>query len=82
MEDVSRCMTFSTCQKTTKRTTKLKACWDTMGKLVYNKESRLFCKQKYGIEVCYDLGECKCGELYLERGHLSYPHTCWLCSAE
>jgi len=81
MEDVSSCTAFSTCQKADKKTTKLKACWDTMNKLKYNKETKLFCKEAFGLVICYDLGECKCGELYLEKGQLSYPFTCWLCSA-
>jgi hypothetical protein len=79
MEDISSCTAFSTCQKADRKTTKLKACWDTMNKLEYDTETKLFCKEAYSIVVCYDLGECECGELYLEKGHLSYPFTCWLC---
>ncbi len=78
-EDKAMCTAFSTCQKDTKKTKKLKACWETLGKLEYDKESRLFCKEKFGIKICYDLGECECGEVYLEKGQLSYPFKCWLC---
>lgn len=73
------CQAFSTCQKTTSETTKIKACWDNLAKLTFDPETKLFCKEKFGLKVCYDMGECECGEIYLEREKLSFPLVCWLC---
>ena len=82
MDKVSECTAFSTCQKSTTTTLKLKACWDNMNKLEYDPETKLFCKEKFGVKICYDMGECPCGEVYLERDELSLPLICWLCSTE
>ena len=76
------CPTFSTCQKTTHRTEKIKACWDNLSKLTYDTETKLFCKERFGIKVCYDMGECSCGEIYLERERLTRPLLCWFCDTE
>ncbi len=81
MDDASKCLTFSTCQKATKVTHKLKACWDNLSKLTYDRDTNLFCKEKFGIKVCYDMGECACGEIYLERDKLTRPPQCWLCDS-
>lgn len=76
------CHAFSTCQSGIKKSQKLKACWDNMNQLTYDKSTGLFCKEKFGIKVCYDMGECPCGEIYLERDRLTTPLLCWFCSAE
>lgn len=73
------CPTFSTCQKETKQTVKIKACWDNLSELTFDPETKLFCKEKFGIKVCYEMGECECGEIYLEKGKLSFPLVCWFC---
>lgn len=74
------CNTYSTCQKADKKVTKLKACWDNLNKLTYDPIRKRFCKERFGIKVCYEMGECECGEIYLEKGRLTRPFTCWLCS--
>jgi hypothetical protein len=79
MNEPSKCLTFSTCQKATKHTEKIKACWDNLGKLTFDPETKLFCKEKFGITICYDMGECECGEIYLEKERLTRPFVCWLC---
>lgn len=76
------CPTFSTCQKATSRSIKLKACWDNLNKLRYDPELKLFCKEAFGVKICYDMGECPCGEVYLERDRLTTPLRCWFCDTK
>lgn len=76
------CPSFSTCQKATQKSIKLKACWDNLNKLQYDTELKLFCKEVFGVKVCYDMGECSCGEVYLERDRLTTPFLCWFCDTK
>jgi len=66
------CNTFSTCPKYNEEELKefqrIKACWDNVGDIKYDKETGCFYKLEDKIKIYFNYGICpKCDELYFSR---------------